>query len=106
MARPTQNAHEENAMQTRRFVPVRTALALSATAVALAACGGGGGGSPAAAPAPAAATEGAVPVTASASVPGLIAWASTDPRSETAEPLSTDAFHPPTDDTAEPTTVQ
>jgi hypothetical protein len=82
----------------------RTWLTLCAVAGAAAGCGGGGGS----APAPAAAipaTEGVVPKQASASVPGLIAWASTVPRSETAEPVDTAAFHPPVDDSAEPTSV-
>jgi hypothetical protein len=80
-----------------------TLLTLCAVAVAAAGCGGGGSS-----PAPAAAipaTEGVVPAQASASVPGLIAWASTVPRSETAEPVDTAAFHPPVDDSAEPASI-
>jgi hypothetical protein len=81
----------------------RTLLALCVVAGAAAGCGGDGS-----APAPAAAipaTEGAVPAQASASVRGLIAWASTVPRSETAEPVDTASFHPPVDDGAEPASV-
>jgi hypothetical protein len=99
-------ALRERTSKGRASLRVRTALALVAMGAALAACGGGGSSSGPAAAAAAPATEGAVPVQASASVAGLIAWASTVPRSDTAEPVDTDAFHPPVDDSAEPTAVQ
>jgi len=85
---------------------LRTAAATFACALALAGCGGGGGSdSGSAATAPPSSTGAAVPMAASQSVAGLIAWASTLAPDDTATPLATDSFTPPVDDSAQPMSV-
>ncbi len=93
-------------MTTARIVLIRAprTVALGLGWLVLSACGGGGGsdGQAAAPAAPAAAAPASVPAAASASVQGLMDWASTLPRDDTGEPLATGTFNPPVDDSAEP----
>jgi len=94
----------EPSMHIKRVFRPHTALALCAVAAVLVACGGGDSAAPAAAM-PTQPSSASVPPQASTSVSALIAWASQLPKEEATEPLSTDAFQPPVDDGAEPTTV-
>ena len=78
---------------------IRRAL-LAASVCLLGACGGGGTSSPQ--PATTALQSDEVPASVTQSVASLIQWASTLPATETGEPLLTDTFHPPVDDSAQP----
>ena len=75
----------------------------AAVTLSLSACGGSDSASAPASPVTTA--TGSVPPQVSVSVAALINWASVLPLSDTSEPLNTDAFHPPVDDGAEPTTI-
>jgi hypothetical protein len=87
-------------MQSARTV-LRQASALALCAFDLAACGGGSGSTQPAVPA----TANSVPASASASVAGLMAWASRLAPDDKSEPLSTESFKPPVDDSAEPSLI-
>lgn len=76
-----------------------------AAAIVVSACGGGGGGGGSTPSTTASPAADSVPPVASASVAGLIGWASHLPQSDVTEPLSTATFKPPVDDTAEPTPI-
>jgi len=78
---------------------IRKASAIAWCGLGLAACGGGSG---ATGPTPAASAGSGPPLSASASVAGLIGWASHLAPDNGAEPLRTGSFKPPVDDTAEP----
>ena len=91
--------------KNRRFRPLGAMILASSVTLALSACGGGNSASAPAPAAPVATTTGSVPSQVSESVAALISWASTLPRSDTAEPLNTDAFRPPVDNGSEPTTI-
>jgi hypothetical protein len=99
MAEETEDTMEKN----RLFRPLGAVVVAGTVALALLACGGGNSASAPASPVTTA--TGSVPSQVSESVAALISWASTLPRSDTTEPLNTDAFHPPVDDGAEPTTI-
>ena len=91
-------------MKNKGLVRAMGAVVVAAAVTAsLSACGGGD--SAAAPAAPATSPSASVPPQVSVSVAALINWASVLPTSDTTEPLNTDAFHPPIDDSAEPTTI-
>jgi len=87
-------------MQSARAV-VCKASAVALCAFGLAACGGGSGSNQSAPPV----DVNSVPAAASASVAGLVAWASHLAPDDKSEPLNTDSFKPPLDDSGEPTAV-
>jgi hypothetical protein len=80
----------------------KTLLAALVGASVVVACGGGGGDAPAAPPA-----TSEVPASASQSVDGFIAYLRdlVAQMADMLEPVDTSAVLPPTDDTAEPQTV-